>query len=83
MPWWKPSEEIVGDLKAIAGGLSNPQRVCYERDGGDVLANIDASIDVIKYAHDRGMEVSGEPFLLNFEALFATGGPADGNPQVK
>lgn len=82
MPWWKPSEEIVGDLKAIAGGLSNPERVCHERDGGDVRDNIDATIDVIKYARDRGMEILAEPFLLNFEAQFATGGPADGNPEV-
>lgn len=78
MPWWKPSEEIVGDLKAIAGGLDNPQRVCHQRDKGDVYDNIDKTLDVIKYARERGQEVLGEVFNLNFEAVFATGGPADG-----
>lgn len=82
MPWWKPSEEIVGDLKAIAGGLDNPQRVVHERDRGDVFDNIDSTLTVIKYARERGMEMLGEPFHLNFEAEFATGGPADGQPNV-
>jgi capsid protein len=78
MPWWKPSEEIVGDLKAIAGGLDNPQRVCHQRDKGDVYDNIDKTIEVIKYARERGQAELGEVFNLNFEAAFATGGPADG-----
>jgi capsid protein len=78
MPWWKPSEEIVGDLKAIAGGLDNPQRVCHMRDKGDVFENIDKTIEVIKYARERGLAELDEVFNLNFEAAFATGGPADG-----
>ncbi len=44
MPWWKPSEEVVGTLKAIGGGLDNPIRACQEADRGDVFDNIDATI---------------------------------------
>ncbi len=72
MPWWKPSEEIVGDLKAIAGGLDNPQRICHERDRGDVFDNIDRTIDVIKYAREQGIAELGEPLTLNWEAAFAS-----------
>jgi capsid protein len=69
-PWWKPSEEVVGSLKAIGGGLDNPFRVCQEADRGDVLENIDRTIQVMKYAHDEGMKHMGEPLRLSFEAEF-------------
>ncbi|GAB5404307.1 MAG: hypothetical protein Aurels2KO_25380 [Aureliella sp.] len=69
-PWWKPSEEVVGSLKAIAGGLDNPDRVCQEADRGDVRDNIDRTIQVMKYAHDEGMKHLGEPLRLSFEAEF-------------
>lgn len=81
MPWWKPSEEIVGDLKAIAGGLDYPQRVCHQRDRGDVFENIDKTIEVIKYAKERGLAEIGEPLLLNFTAEFGNS-PATANPEV-
>jgi capsid protein len=70
MPWWKPSEEIVGDLKAIASGLNNPQRIAKERGTGDVFDNIDQTIAVIKHARDKGIELLGEPFNLNFDVQF-------------
>lgn len=70
MPWWKPSEEIVGDLKAIASGLSNPQRVAKERGTGDVFDNIDQTLEVIRYAREKGDELLGEPFHLNFDVDF-------------
>lgn len=69
-PWWKPSEEVVGSLKAIAGGLDNPIRVCHEFDRGDVFDNIDRTLEVMKYAHDRGIEMLGQPLRLSFEAEF-------------
>jgi capsid protein len=81
MPWWKPSEEIVGDLKAIAGGLDNPQRVCHERARGDVFENIDKTIEVIKYAKEQGKLLLGEPLVLNFTADFGNS-PAEAPPQV-
>jgi capsid protein len=81
MPWWKPSEEIVGDLKAIAGGLDNPQRVCHQRDRGDVFENIDKTIAVIKYAKEQGAKELGEPLVLNFTADFGNS-PAEAPPQV-
>lgn len=81
MPWWKPSEEIVGDLKAIAGGLDNPQRVCHQRDRGDVFENIDKTIEVIKYAREQGINQLGEPLILNFTADFGNS-PAEASPEV-
>ncbi len=70
MPWWKPSEEVVGTLKAIGGGLDNPIRACQEADRGDVFDNIDATIKVMKYARDRGIAELNEPLRLSFEAEF-------------
>lgn len=67
MPWWKPVEEITGDLMAIASGLASPQRVCKERGTGDINDNIDDLIEVIKYARDRGTVELGEPLRLNFD----------------
>lgn len=72
MPWWKPSEEIVGEIKGIGAGLTTPQRVCSQRDTGDVYDNIDATLAVMKYARDRGIEELGEPLRLSFEADFPT-----------
>ena len=75
MPWWKPSEEIVGDIKAIAAGLDNADRVCRERDRGSVRANIDANIAVIKYARDRAKQELGDDndYRLNWDAIFGPG----------
>lgn len=70
MPWWKPSEEIAGDLKAIAGGLDSAQRVVKERGRGDIFDNIDDLVEVMKYARDKGQEILGEDLRLNFEADF-------------
>ena len=70
MPWWKPSEEVTGALKAIGGGLDNPFRVCHEYDRGDPYENIDKLLDVMQYAHEQGTARIGEPLRLNFEADF-------------
>lgn len=67
MPWWKPVEEITGDLMAIASGLASPQRICKERGTGDIEDNIDDLLEVLKYARDRGTEEIGEPLRLNFD----------------
>ncbi len=76
MPWWKPSEEIVGDLKAIAGGLSNVQHVCQIRDT-DFFENVDRNLEALKYVQDRAAEVLGpdHKFSLNWEAVFASSSP--------
>lgn len=70
MPWWKPSEEVTGLLKAIGGGLDNPIRGCNEFDRGSPFDNIDATIDVMKYAHEQGIKHLGEPLRLAFEGEF-------------
>ncbi len=70
MPWWKPSEELVADLKSIAAGLSSPQRVCQERNMGDPRENLRQTAEFLKYAREIGQEVLGEPLRPSFD-----GGP--------
>lgn len=67
MPWWKPSEEITGDLKAIAAGLTSPQRVAKERALGDVEDNLRETAEFMQFARDLGQELLGEPIRLNFD----------------
>jgi capsid protein len=72
MPWWKPSEEINGDLAAIAGGLTSPQRVCKARGTGDYYELIDELAHAQKYATDKGV-------TLNYAGFIP--GPPDVNDQ--
>jgi capsid protein len=67
MPWWKPSEEITGDLKAIAAGLTSPQRVCKERGLGDCKDNLRETAEFMRFARDLGQELLDEPIRLNFD----------------
>jgi capsid protein len=67
MPWWKPSEEIVGDPKAIASGLDSPINITKSRGTGDIFDNIDDLISVIKYANERGRQELGHELRLNFD----------------
>ena len=66
-PWWRPDQEIKGDIDAIGAGFSNPMRVCRERGQGEFEQNLDATIRAVKYARERGLEELGEPIRLNFE----------------
>jgi capsid protein len=67
MPWWDPVKEISGDLMAIASGMGDPEQLTLQRGQGDIYDNIDATLRVVKYAHERGMEELGEPLRLNFD----------------
>lgn len=58
MPWWKPSEEINGDVQAIAAGLTCPQRVTRERGTGDVFDNIRQTAKVLEFAKTMGVPLS-------------------------
>lgn len=69
-PWWKPSEEVTGSLKAIGGGLDNPFRVCHEYDRGDPRDNVDRILELMAYAREQGIAKIGEPLQLSFEAEF-------------
>ena len=59
--------KIAGDLKAIASCLDSPINVTKARGSGDIFDNIEDMLEVLKYAHDRGMEVLNEPLRLNFD----------------
>ena len=67
MPWWKPSEELTADLKAIAAGLTSPQQVCAKNGLGDPFENLRETATYVKFARELGQELIGEPFRLNFD----------------
>ena len=67
MPWWKPSEELTADLKAIAAGLTSPQQVCAKNDLGDPFDNLAQTAAFLKYARELGEKELGEPFRVNFD----------------
>ena len=67
-PWWRPDQEIAGDIQAIGAGFSNPYRVCRERGQGTFEQNVDSTLMAIKYARQRGLEEIGQPLSLNFES---------------
>lgn len=61
MPWWKPSEEINGDVQAIRAGLTTPQRVCRQRGTGDVFDNLRETAKVLKAAQELQIQLSYDP----------------------
>lgn len=67
MPWWKPSEELTADLKAIAAGVTSLPDVCAKNGTGDPKDNIRKTAEIIKYAREVGEELLEEPFRLNFD----------------
>lgn len=67
MPWWKPSEELTADLKAIAAGITSLPDVCAKLGTGDPRDNIKETAEVIAYAREIGDALLGEPFRLNFD----------------
>ena len=64
-PWWDPSKEVIGDLRAIAAGLDNPQRICREKDRGDFYDNIDKRAEAEAYAKSKGVTLSFDPLAAN------------------
>ncbi len=50
MPWWKPSEELDAELKAVAAGLKDPYQVCKEHGFGDWEDNVRAIAKARKFA---------------------------------
>lgn len=73
MPWWKPTEELKGDLDAIGAGLNNPERVARERQGGDVYENLKITARVIDYAKQLGVPVSFAPAVAPILTVPASG----------
>lgn len=73
MPWWKPSEELNGDVQAIAAGLNNAERICRMRGTGDPYDNIDATAAILDYAKSKGVPLSIMPQPYQMEVV-ADGG---------
>jgi capsid protein len=69
VPWWDPSKEITGNLKSVAAGLDNLQRICRST-GTDFYENCRLNAAALAYAASVG-------FPLNLEtgtaAIAATG----------
>lgn len=57
VPWWDASKEIVGHLRAIAGGLGNPQNICRQT-GSDYYDNIDRIAEAKRYAKSKGVDLT-------------------------
>lgn len=57
MPWWDPSKEVEGDLKAIEAGLTTPQRVCRQR-GTDFYENLKEKKAALDYAASLGVPLT-------------------------
>jgi capsid protein len=57
MPWWDPSKEIDGDMKAISAGLDNPYRVC-QRVGTDFEANIKKIAQAREFAESHNVPLT-------------------------
>lgn len=67
LPWWNPSQEADGALKAIGAGLDNPQRICLET-GTNLFENIDRIAEAKRYAASKGVDLSfALPPSLNFQ----------------
>lgn len=58
VPWWDPSKEIDGHLKAIASGLDNPQRIAKTTTGTDYYENLELRKQAEDRAAELGLEVS-------------------------
>ena len=58
IPWWDPSKEIDGHLKAIAAGLDNPQRIAKSTTGTDYFENLELRAQAEQRARDLGVELS-------------------------
>ncbi|MGC3968943.1 MAG: phage portal protein [Pirellulales bacterium] len=69
IPWWKPSEEVRGDLDACAAGIDNLESVCLKRGTGSVYENIDKNAAVIEYAKNKGITLvlGGQPVQTKIE----------------
>lgn len=61
VPWWDPSKEIDGHLKAINAGLDSPQRVARDVTGTDWFDNIELRAQAQDFARKRGVVVSFTP----------------------
>lgn len=57
IPWWDPSKDIDGNIKAVRSGLDNPQRICIET-GTDFFDNVDQIAEAHKYAESKGVTLS-------------------------
>lgn len=66
MPWWKPSEEIRGDLMAIGAGFTDPQRVCKEHGTGDFKRNVRNTCRLMKFAKETAASM-GVNFRVSFD----------------
>jgi capsid protein len=60
-PWWKPQEEIYGELTAIAAGITTFDQVVHRFGTGDIRSNIDANAAVLDYAKTKGFPLQIAP----------------------
>lgn len=54
MPWWRPNEELRGELDAIAAGLTNFELVARQRGVPSPRENIRINAEITKLAREAG-----------------------------
>lgn len=64
VPWWDPSKETIGAVKAIRAGLDNPQRIC-RASGTDFDENLQQIAAAVTRARGLGIQLE---YDLNYPA---------------
>jgi capsid protein len=65
-PWWDPSKEISGMVKAINAGLMTPQEACLQT-GTNYYENIEQIQEALKWAKDRQINPIWAQAMQEFE----------------
>jgi len=63
-PWFQPDREANGDILAIRGGLTSPQRVTRARGNGNVFQILDEIAEVKDYASKKGVSLEWSPIPM-------------------
>lgn len=61
LPWWKPQEEIYGELAQISAGMTTFEEVCRRRGTGELYENIDRNAKAMQYAEAAGFPLVVAP----------------------
>lgn len=66
IPWWKPSEELDTELKAIEAGIMNPYEVCHQHGFGDFEVNWAATCRAVR----RATEIAKKEGVPELKPIF-------------
>ncbi len=67
MAWWKQSEEVRGDIEAVAAGFDSPQEICLSRGKDTYEENVRKIIEAIKFAEEVSLLELGYKWSPRFD----------------